>query len=144
MQARLWRSQISDHALYSYMFSLIFGLVSEVSLSERPGLADCEWLTLRMSQHFKTIGIWRRKKLLLTKSTRPCYWLWQVIVITCPAKVKSFNVSRGCGSCIIATSCIIASSECATLKDASSAGRVITVLLLVTWHLTSMLILLHT
>ena len=30
-----------------------------------------------------------------------------------------------------ATKCIIASSECATLKDASSAGRVITVLLLV-------------
>ena len=31
-----------------------------------------------------------------------------------------------------ATKCIIASSECATLKDASSAGRVIIVLLLVT------------
>ena len=30
-----------------------------------------------------------------------------------------------------ATKCIIASSECATLKDVSSAGRVITVLLLV-------------
>ena len=39
-------------------------------------------------------------------------------------KLTSFNVSRGCGSCIIATSCIIASSECST-KDASSAGRVV-------------------
>ena len=66
-----------------------------------------------------------------------CMMDLEVIVITCPAKVKSFNVSRG--RCNNALGCnnaraksIIASSECATLKDASSAGCVITVLLLVT------------
>ena len=61
-----------------------------------------------------------------------------VIVIRCPAKVKSFNVSAIMHEVAImhelqaSAICIIASSECATLKDASSAGRVITVLLLVT------------